>query len=93
MSYTYTVIVRKEPEGGYSVLVPALPGCFTEGDSLPEALAAAQEALECHLESLLQHGEPVPEEGPSLTFEREDLVEGFIFRVTASPEVPACCAA
>jgi len=87
MAHTYTVILRREPEGGYSVVVPALPGCVTEGETIPDALSMAREAIECYLESLIQHGEPVPEEGPTLSFEREELTEGFIFRVTATPQV------
>jgi len=89
MAHTYTVILRREPEGGYSVVVPALPGCVTEGETIPDALSMAREAIECYLESLIQHGEPVPEEGPTLSFEREELTEGFIFRVTATPQVEA----
>jgi len=88
MKRTYTVILTKEPEGGYAVIVPALPGCFTEGETIPEARAMAQEAIECYVESLLQHGESVPEDGPILSFDRGDVTEGFLFRVTASPEVP-----
>jgi len=84
MKRTYTVVLRREPEGNYTVLVPALPGCLTEGDTVGEALIMAKEAIECYLESLLQHGEAVPEEGPILSFERENLTEGFLFRVTAT---------
>lgn len=50
----------REEEGGYSVLVPALPGCFTQGETREEAVAMAREAIELHLESLFEHGEPVP---------------------------------
>lgn len=87
MEYTYTVIVSRGQEEGYIVQVPALPGCVTEGDTVQEALEMAREAIECHLESFLQHGEAVPEEGPALTFEPEGLTEGFFFRVTAKPEI------
>jgi len=48
----------------------------------------AREAIECHIESLMQHDEPVPEEGPVLSFERDNMTEGFLFRVTVEPEVP-----
>lgn len=89
MPHIYTVILRREPQGGYSVVVPALLGCVTEGETIPEALTMAREAIECYLESLIQHGEPVPEEGPTLSFERAELTEGFIFRVTATPQVEA----
>jgi predicted RNase H-like HicB family nuclease len=77
----------REPEGGYSVIVPSLPGCFTQGETVQESLEMAKEAIECHLESFLQHGEAVPEEGAVLSFEPEGVTEGFFFRVTAHPEV------
>lgn len=46
----FKVLLIEEPEGGYSVEVPELPGCFTEGDTLQEALANAREAIECYLD-------------------------------------------
>jgi predicted RNase H-like HicB family nuclease len=59
----YTIILHSDPEdGGYTVTVPALPGCVTEGDSVEEALAMAKEAITGYLESLEKHGEPIPEE-------------------------------
>ena len=62
--YTYTVIIHPaEPnETGYWVEVPALPGCFTQGETFEEAVAHAQEAIEGHLEALAKAGEPIPEE-------------------------------
>ena len=59
----YTVLLTPDPdEGGYTVTVPALPGCITEGDTLEDALANAREAIRCHLEGLVADGEPIPEE-------------------------------
>lgn len=89
MEYTYTVILSADPEGGFTVLAPALPGCVTEGETVLEALENAREAIECHLESMLQHGEAAPEEGHSLSFERDEVPQGLIFRVTTRPEIPA----
>jgi predicted RNase H-like HicB family nuclease len=43
-------LLFEEPEGGYSVEVPELPGCFTEGDTFEEALANAREAIECNID-------------------------------------------
>ncbi|MHB1134300.1 MAG: type II toxin-antitoxin system HicB family antitoxin [Chloroflexota bacterium] len=61
--YAYTIILHPEPEeGGYSVTVPALPGCATQGETLDEAIAMAKEAIALHIEGLLAHGLPVPEE-------------------------------
>ncbi len=60
---SYSIILIPDPdEGGYTVEVPALPGCITEGDTLEEAIAMAREAIECWIASAKKHGETVPEE-------------------------------
>ncbi len=56
----FRIVLVPEEVGGYSVLVPALPGCVTQGETKEEALAMAREAIELHLESLRDHGDPVP---------------------------------
>jgi predicted RNase H-like HicB family nuclease len=56
----YPVVLHKDPESDYGVTVPDLPGCFSAGDSLDEALQQVVEAIECHLEGLLLDGEPIP---------------------------------
>lgn len=48
----FNVILEKAEEGGYNVTVPALDGCFTEGDTKDEALENAKEAIICYLEGL-----------------------------------------
>ena len=60
----YMAIFEEAPEGGYIVRVPAL-GCVTEGESFEEAKAMAQDAIRCYLMSLIKHGEPIPQEGPT----------------------------
>ncbi|HEX2184398.1 MAG TPA: type II toxin-antitoxin system HicB family antitoxin [Chloroflexota bacterium] len=61
--YTYTIILDPDlEEGGYTVTVPALPGCVTQGETLEEAIAMAKDALRGYIESLLKDGEPIPEE-------------------------------
>lgn len=57
----YTVILVPEEEG-YSVEVPALPGCYTQGETRDEAISMAKEAIELYLESCKAHSEPIPEE-------------------------------
>jgi len=44
------VVLEKSDDGGYTVYVPALPGCISEGDTIEEALANIKEAIELHLE-------------------------------------------
>lgn len=59
----YTVILEPDNEGrGYTVLVPVLPGCVTQGRTREEALSRATEAIAAYIESLEADGEPVPEE-------------------------------
>jgi predicted RNase H-like HicB family nuclease len=56
----YPVVVHKDPKSDYGVTVPDLPGCFSAGETLDEALQEVVEAIECHLEGLLIDGEPIP---------------------------------
>lgn len=44
------VVLEPSDEGGYTVYVPSLPGCISEGDSVDEALTNIQEAIELYLE-------------------------------------------
>ncbi len=53
----YPILLRKEPEGGYTVLVPSLPGCVTYGDTIEEAIEMAKEAIELYIESLKAHSD------------------------------------
>lgn len=62
MNVTYRVLFRKEPEGGFTAIVPSLPGCVSFGKTLEEAKAMVKEAIELYLESLKAHGETVPTE-------------------------------
>ena len=58
----YRILFREEPEGGYTVIVPALPGCVTFGETVDKAIAMAREAVEVYIESLREKGEEVPAE-------------------------------
>jgi len=65
---SYRVLLRKEPQGGYTVVVPSLPGCVTYGDTVEEAIEMAKEAIELYIESLKAHGEEVPSEEGTLEY-------------------------
>ncbi len=56
----YPVVIHKDPDSDYGVTVPDLPGCFSSGATVEEALEHAREAIECHLEGLMLDGEPIP---------------------------------
>lgn len=55
----YKAIFEPATEGGYTVIIPALPGCITEGDTLDEAREMAIDAINCYCESLLKDGIPL----------------------------------
>lgn len=61
----YTVIYNAEPEGGFTVTVPSLPGCVTYGKDLKEAETMAKDAIKLYLESLKAHKEPIPSDSKS----------------------------
>ena len=63
----YLAIVHHDrPNGPFGVTVPDLPGCFSAGDTLADALENAQEAIALHVEGLLSDGEPVPDPAPTV---------------------------
>jgi predicted RNase H-like HicB family nuclease len=55
----YTVVLEQEPDGGYVVSVPALPGCISQGDNRSEALANIREAIALYVEDCRDAGDPV----------------------------------
>ena len=56
---SYRIILRPEPEGGFTVIVPSLPGCVTYGETLEEAKDMAIDSIKAYLESLKKHNEPI----------------------------------
>ena len=60
MSMKYTVVIEKSPDN-YAAYVPDLPGCVATGRTREETLSEIREAIELHLESLCEHGEPAPQ--------------------------------
>ncbi|WP_214020502.1 type II toxin-antitoxin system HicB family antitoxin [Methanoculleus sp.] len=66
----FTVVIQKAEEGGFWADVPALPGCYSQGETVEETLENIREAIEGHLEALRQEGQGVPAE--------EDLIIGRV---------------
>ena len=56
----YPVVIHKDHDSDFGVIVPDVPGCYSSGDSYDEVLSNAIEAIECHLEGLLLDNEPLP---------------------------------
>jgi predicted RNase H-like HicB family nuclease len=62
----FNVVLRPEPEGGFTAIVPVLPGCVTYGRTLAEAKKMAKDAIAGYIESLKKHKEPIPTDDDSL---------------------------
>ena len=62
MTREYTIVLAPEPEGGFTITVPVLPGYVGFAETEDEALALAEEGIRFHIESLVAEGQPVPEE-------------------------------
>ena len=60
------MLIHKAEEGGYRAEVPALPGCFFQGETVEEALKNVIEAIEAHLQVLREEGQEFPGEGEVL---------------------------
>ncbi len=66
----YPVVVYKDEDSDYGMVVPDLPGCVSAGPSLSIAMEMTHEAVQCHLEGMAKDGDPFP--APS---ELDDVVE------------------
>lgn len=62
----YTIIMHQAEEGGYWAEVPALSGCYSQGESIEETMENVREAIEAHLEALKEDQQEIPSEGKLL---------------------------
>ena len=72
--YNYTVVFEPVDEGGFNVIVPAIPEICTFGETLEEAKVMAADAIKCYIESALKAKEPIPED-------REPSIERIAIRL------------
>lgn len=83
----FIVVIHKDENSDYGVTVPDLPGCFSAGETVEEALDNVAEAIECHLEALMLDGERIPE---NQTIEQHrtnpDYADGIWGIVEVKPE-------
>ena len=60
--YTFEIVIEREEEDeGYVAYSPTLPGCFSNGKTIEEARRNIREAIQQHVESLLGHHQPIPQ--------------------------------
>ena len=67
-SLTYKLLLHKEPEGAYTVTVPALPGCITYGEDIDHAIEMAKEAIELYISDLKERGQEIPDDRTTLEY-------------------------
>ena len=80
----FLIAIHKDPDSDYGVTVPDLPGCFSAGSTLAEALAMAKEAIELYLECLLDDGHELPTPHEDVAeFRRDTIFSDAIWAVVA----------
>lgn len=62
----YDVIFEEQPDGGYTVTVPSLPGCISEGDTFEQAKRNISDAIKLYVEDLDAEGEDVPKRNSNI---------------------------
>lgn len=65
---TYRIVLRKEADGTYTAIVPALSGCVTWGENIDHALEMAKDAIKGYIEVLQEEGELVPDDNETLEY-------------------------
>ncbi len=65
---TYRIVLRKEQNGAYTAMVPALPGCITWGENIDHALEMVRDAITGYIAVLKEEGEPVPDDLETLEY-------------------------
>jgi len=75
----YAIAIHKDDDSDYGVTVPDLPGCFSAGQTLHEALAMAKEAIELHLEGMIEDGEAVPDASDVEVYQKDSAYKGALW--------------
>ena len=60
MTMYFPIAIHKDPDSDYGVTVPDLPGCFSAGSTVDEAMLMAREAIGLYLDTLIEDGREVP---------------------------------
>ncbi len=61
-TYQFTVVIERDEDGRFLAICPALPGCYTEGQTESEAREMIEDAIRLHIEDRLERGETINEE-------------------------------
>jgi len=79
----FPVVIHKDAASDYGVTVPDLPGCFSAGETVDEALNQVVEAIELHLDALLQDHEPMPTPQPMEVHQHNPDYAGGVWAIVA----------
>jgi predicted RNase H-like HicB family nuclease len=77
----YPIVIHKDKKSDYGVTVPDLPGCFSAGETMDEALTMAKEVVELHLEGLIEEGMGIPDPTPIERLKRNADYDGGVWAV------------
>ena len=69
----YDVVFEEQSDGGFTVTVPSLPGCISEGDTFEEAKANIKDAIKLYLDDLEADGEEIPQDNKSVFIKQVDI--------------------
>lgn len=79
----YPVVIHKERGSDYGVTVPDLPGCFSAGETVQQALEAAREAIAAHIEGMMIDGERIPPPASIDTYQRKPAYPGGVWALVS----------
>lgn len=81
----FTVVLHSDDGTRYGVTVPDLPGCFSAGDTLDEALESVREAIDLHVETLIEDGADIPARAPLAAHQANPDYAGGVWAVVDVP--------
>jgi predicted RNase H-like HicB family nuclease len=82
----YPIVIHKDRKSDYGVTVPDLPGCFSAGSTMDEAIAMARQAIELHMEGLIEEGQAIPDPTPIERHKKNpDFADGVWAMVEIDP--------
>ena len=77
----FPVVLHTDDGVRYGVTVPGLPGCFSAGETLDDALDSIREAIDLHLEGMGEEGAPLPEQHPLAEYQADPNYAGGVWAV------------
>lgn len=81
----FTVVLHTDDGQHYGAIVPDLPGCFSSGDSIDEALSSVLEAIDLHVETLIEDGGDIPARQPIAIHQANPDYAGGVWAVVEAP--------